>query len=58
MSSKYGTLPALKEPPNALALVLNLQHVDVKSSLEKLQGTFTVILNHALATTTSFIDHQ
>lgn len=40
VSAKTGTLPIIKEPPNALALVLNLQHVDVKSTLEKL-GTAT-----------------
>ena len=38
ISAKYGTLPSVKEPPNAIALVLNLQHIEVKSTLEKLQG--------------------
>lgn len=36
LASKAGILPSLKEPPNATALVLNLQHVEVKSTLEKL----------------------
>ena len=36
LGSKYGTQTDLKEPPNALALVLNLQHIEVKSTLEKL----------------------
>jgi hypothetical protein len=38
ISSKFGALPTIKEPPNSIALVLNLQHMDVKSTLEKLQG--------------------
>ena len=41
ISAKYGMLPVPKEPPNALALVLNLQHIEVKSTLEKLQGAST-----------------
>jgi hypothetical protein len=38
LASKYGALPNLKEMPNALALVLNLQHIEVKSTVEKLQN--------------------
>ena len=36
ISSKNGSLPTTKEPPNAIALVLNLQHIDVKSTKDKL----------------------
>jgi hypothetical protein len=38
LASKYGALPAIKEPPNAIALVMHLQHVEVKSTLEKLSS--------------------
>lgn len=38
LSSKYGTLPALKEPPNAIALVMHLLPVEVKKTLEKLSS--------------------
>jgi hypothetical protein len=40
LASKYGALQLPKETPNAMALVLNLQNIEVKSTLEKL-GTLT-----------------
>lgn len=36
LTSRYGTLQLPKETPNAMALVLNLQNIEVKSTLEKL----------------------
>ncbi len=36
LASRYGALQLPKETPNAMALVVNLQNIEVKSTLEKL----------------------
>ena len=55
LSAKHGALPNIKEPPNALALVLNLQHIEVKAALETLQGATPEESKAHKALRTSFI---